>query len=207
MNSLFNNKIVFSIIAISFTSSLVIADDFPIIKEGLWATEVTSKTQNSKTKMKQCFGNSESIKDMFESTKKNLQGICSDFKTEGSGSTFTSTVTCDMGFMKVQSTSTATGDFSKEYKVTTTSVMTPAIAGANGEISIINSKYIGECEPGMKPGDMITSDGKKMNVNDAAQQLGNNSQKMKDIKENMKNVDMQKIQQMQQQIQEMMKNK
>jgi hypothetical protein len=188
-----------------FLTTNLIADEFPSIKQGLWVSEVSSGMDNSKMTIKQCVGDSESIKDMFESSKENLQGTCSEFKTETSGSSYISSVTCDLGISKMKSISTASGDFSKEYTVTTKTIMTPAIGGLNGDTSVVTSKYLGDCEAGMKPGDMITPDGKKMNINEMSEKVGKNADQLKKLQDLGKNFDPKAMEQIQKQMQEMMK--
>lgn len=193
------------LVTLLFTNTLALAEDFPQIKEGLWENVIEEGGKIDK--VKQCFGSAQSIKDLFEQSKKMVSGMCGEIKLTGSGSHYSSTVNCDLGITKLSVTSEASGDFSSQYKFSSKSTMTPPMMGNAGSISTGTATYIGPCGPDMKPGDVIMADGKKMNFQDMAQKTQGmaNAPHMKDTMQKLKGMDPQQLQQMQKMMQEMMK--
>ena len=72
--------------------------------------------------------------------------------------------TCKMGSRTTHTKGTATGDFNSAYKVSMASEMSPPIAGNGQSTMEIDSKYIGPCPAGKKPGDMTMPGGITVNI-------------------------------------------
>ena len=57
-----------------------------------------------------------------------------------------------------------TGNFDSAYRMEVDSQYEPALMGRSASRSVIDARWLGPCKADQRPGDMILSDGKKMNV-------------------------------------------
>jgi hypothetical protein len=58
------------------------------------------------------------------------------------------------------------GDFSTAYRMESKSTYNPPLMGRAEGASVMEAKWIGPCKADQKPGDMVMSNGMKMNVLD-----------------------------------------
>jgi hypothetical protein len=74
--------------------------------------------------------------------------------------------TCRTGGMTMTTTGVATGDFNSNYRVESTTRMTPAPMPQMAESKmVITSRWLGPCPAGRVPGDMVMGNGMVMNLN------------------------------------------
>jgi hypothetical protein len=75
--------------------------------------------------------------------------------------------TCDMGrWGKVSTEGEMRGDFRSHYTVEARTLTSGATATPNGEARIVaDLRRVGDCPSGMKPGDIVSSDGGHASVN------------------------------------------
>lgn len=173
--------------------SISYADDFPALKEGLWETVMTEEGQSSVAK--HCVGDQSSLKEMLNTSKTAMQGFCSEITFNKTASGYVSKMSCNLGISKLDVQSDISGDFDSAYTVNTRSTMNPPLMGKSGGTSVSKSKYLGACTSDMKPGDVIMPDGKKMNVQDMSKKMNQEFNK----------IDQKQLEQMQRQMQQMMK--
>ena len=72
--------------------------------------------------------------------------------------------TCKVGEMTSKSKSIVTGDFNSKVTVNVTSHISTGSGPAKESKTTIEARYIGPCEAGQKPGDVILPDGKVIRV-------------------------------------------
>jgi hypothetical protein len=72
--------------------------------------------------------------------------------------------TCQMGGMTSKSKSIVSGDFNSQVTVDVTSLITTGSGPAKESKTKIEARYVGSCEAGQKPGDVIMPDGKVIRV-------------------------------------------
>jgi hypothetical protein len=77
---------------------------------------------------------------------------------------FTFESTCQMAGRTTHTKGTATGDFQSSYRLVMDSQMTPPIAGQGSSRMQIDSKWLGPCPAGKKPGDMTMPNGMTVNI-------------------------------------------
>ena len=194
--------------------SIAYADDLPDIRPGMWEAtfEISSDGASKMKKMtaKQCYGERESIQELFNKAKEALKGQCNEMQVSSSNSSYTSTVTCDLGISKLTVKVVASGDFQTAYSMQSTSTFTPPMFGQSTQTTSGKGRYLGPCEPGTKVGDIITEDGKKVNINDMGKMPDLSPAQRKQIAEHqakaaemMKNIDPKQLQQMQQLMQQL----
>jgi hypothetical protein len=63
--------------------------------------------------------------------------------------------------------SEVTGDFNSAYTVVTTSHSDKGLTNLRDLTTRIEGKWLGDCKPGQKPGDVIMPGGFKLNLKDA----------------------------------------
>ena len=149
------------------------AQDLPMRKPGLLEMKMVFEGRNLPAQqIRQCTDQS-TDKLMHANFGGMAQDVCPDRNIQRSGNTITVDATCKFGggAMTTKSHSVITGSFDSAYTVKVTSTRTggPAVPGAapGGETHMtIEAKYLGPCEGGQKPGDIIMGNGMKMNVKD-----------------------------------------
>jgi hypothetical protein len=72
--------------------------------------------------------------------------------------------TCKIGGMTSKSKSIVSGDFNSQVTVDVTSSITTGSGPAKESKTKIEARYVGPCEAGQKPGDVIMPDGKVIRV-------------------------------------------
>ena len=142
-------------------SSIAHADDFPKRKSGLWSITVSSPV-GAGHEIKQCV---DQASDAFmEQMYKDMGKLCSKKDLVKTGDGYTIDSDCNLGPTHVVSHGTITGDFNSSYTVQTKSTYDPAMMGMKEGGSTVVAKWMGECQAGQKPGDMILPNGKTMNI-------------------------------------------
>lgn len=137
-----------------------LAAELPDIKAGLW--NITTQGDSSQT-VKQCV-DKDTTKALFEAGTKALGDQCSAIDIKKQGNSYTSTVNCKMMGSTFKAVSTIKGDFTTEYQSTTKTTIDPPLMGQAGKTETAVAKYVGPCEEGMEPGDIILGTGQKMNA-------------------------------------------
>jgi hypothetical protein len=152
------------------------AEDLPTRKAGLWEIKMVFEGRNiPPQQMRQCIDQA-TDKLMNASIGGAAQEACSKKDIKNSGGTLMIDSICKIGPATTTSHAVVTGSFDSAYtvKVSSTSAGGPTLPGhapgAENQMTI-EAKYLGGCEAGQKPGDMIMANGMKMNVLDM-QKLG-----------------------------------
>jgi len=143
--------------------------DFPARKPGLWEMSMNMGAISSKLPVQvtqQCMdaASDKAMREMGEGMSKDR---CSkqDMRNEG-GKIIVDTVCRIEGANSTVATthSVMSGDFNSAYHVESKSSYSPPMMGrAEGSI-VIDAKWVGPCKADQKPGDMIMSNGMKMNL-------------------------------------------
>ncbi|GJD54411.1 DUF3617 domain-containing protein [Methylobacterium dankookense] len=143
--------------ALSAMTTLAVADTLPARKAGLWESKTVSAEGN--TTARQCidektdqlaqgaFGASQNC------SKRNLVKTSTGYKGE---------TECKIGPISAAGTSLITGDFSSKIHMEVDTTLT-GIPNAKEPVRrqmVIDATYIGPCEAGQSPGDIIMPDGK-----------------------------------------------
>jgi hypothetical protein len=159
------------IAAAMLTAAPVFALDMPTRKAGLWELKMAFEGRNLPAQViRQCVDAS-TDKLMNANFGGSALEACSKKDIKNSGGTITVDSVCKFGEVTSTSHAVVTGSFDSAYtvNVTTTRQGGPAMPGAApGAAShmTIESKRVGDCEAGQKPGDIIMGNGIKMNILD-----------------------------------------
>jgi Protein of unknown function (DUF3617) len=145
------------------------AIDMPARKPGLWEMKMNFEGRNTPPQvMQQCI-DAETDKMMGAMGGNTRNDACSKHDVQQAGNTITVDSVCKIGPMTTASHGVITGDFDRAYTVKVTSKREggPAIPGLDATTSMtIEAKWTGPCKADQKPGDMIMSNGMKMNIRD-----------------------------------------
>jgi hypothetical protein len=142
--------------------------DLPTRKAGLWELKMAFEGRNIPAQtMQQCV-DAATDKQMNSIGGNMLQSMCSKQDVKQVGSTMVVDSVCKIGPMTTTSNAVISGDFNSAYTVkVSTKTEGAAIPGmpAGGNMTI-EAKWAGPCKSDQKPGDMIMSNGQKMNIRD-----------------------------------------
>lgn len=154
-----------------------VAIDMPARKPGLWELKMEFAGRGLPAQvMKQCTDVS-TDKMMNLNFGGSNEQACSKQDVKNAGGTITIDSVCKFGPATTTSHAVVTGSFDSAYTVdvTSTSEGGPAMPGAAPGAATkmtIAAKWLGPCAAGQKPGDVIMSNGMKMNVLDMPRMPG-----------------------------------
>lgn len=159
--------VISAAVIVALFSSQPRAEDFPVRKAGLWESTMRSgKDTKEPVPIKQC---------VDAKTDTGLLGMVSgmcDLKWKRAGDDrIEADTTCKVGSVTSSGKAVITGDFNTsiraESTMTTSGAGSVAMPGGRAidippvtQTIVVESKWIGPCEPGQKPGDTIMPDGK-----------------------------------------------
>ena len=164
------------VIAAAFASP-ALALDLPARKVGLWQLTMTFEKGGMPSQViKQC---------VDAATDKKMNSVgggmgreqCSKQDVRQVGGTIVVDSVCKMGPMTTTSHAIVSGDFNSAYTVQVDSKQEggPSIPGMppGGAMKMtLAAKWLGACEAGQRPGDMIMGNGFKVNVNEMQMPAG-----------------------------------
>jgi hypothetical protein len=144
------------------------ADDLPVRKAGLWELKmVRSGSAMPEMTMQHC--TDETVdKEMNNNVSPMAKQICArqDIKKTATG--FVTDSVCTVAGVSMTTHADISGDFNSGYTVTSTTHSDKGPAGKPLDaITKIQAKWMGDCQPGQKPGDIMMPGGFRLNVKDA----------------------------------------
>lgn len=156
-------RAILLVAVLSALSGIAGADEFkpPPMKDGLWETHST-QTQQGKTvfdmsvKMCQSKEHTKSLQSSGEELRKKNE--CTSTVTQPSPNSYLEESRCSKGPNAGSVTKiiyTYQGDTASHTEMHMN-------AGKSETVMIMDAKYLGSCPAGMKPGDAVTADGKKI---------------------------------------------
>lgn len=159
-----------TIIGLALTAP-AFALDMPTRKAGLWEVKMIFEGRNlPATTMRQCI-DAASDKKMNANFGGSALAECSKQDMQNSGGVVTVDSVCTFGPTTTTSHAVVTGSFDSAYtmKVASTRSGGPPLPGTTPGAEThmtIEAKWLGACEAGQRPGDVMMSNGMKMNVLD-----------------------------------------
>ncbi len=139
--------------------AMLASDPMPVRKAGLWETTMTGVGLGAAAAgtTKQCI---DAATDRAAMSGAMTPSTCKQSPIVKTAAGYEFETICRISGMTSSSKSVVTGDFNSKIIVTVTSVV--AGGGSLGQESktTATSRYIGDCEAGQKPGDVIMPDGK-----------------------------------------------
>jgi hypothetical protein len=148
-------------------SSPASAEDLPLRKPGLWEMKVARSAAGLPEVTMQHCTDATTDTDMNTTVSPIAKQICSRQDVQKTGTGYVVNSVCNIGGGTMRSHSEIVGDFDSAYAVTTASHSDKGPANLHDVTTRIEARWLGECEPDQKPGDVIMPGGVKLNVKDA----------------------------------------
>jgi len=153
-------------------SSPAPAEELPQRKPGLWEMKIARNGSGLPELTMQHCTDAAIDKDMNNTISPMAKQICSKQDVQKSASGYTVDAACSMAGGTMTSHSDVAGDFNSAYTVTTVSHTNVGPTYLRDLTTKIEAKWLGECKPGQKPGDIVMPGGFKLNVKDAEKLKG-----------------------------------
>ena len=153
------------------TATPAVALDMPARKPGLWELKMDFVGRKIPAQvMKQCV-DAASDKLMNSNFGGQAQEACAKQEVVKSGTGMTVDSVCTFGDATTTTHAVVSGSFDDAYTVDVTSTREggrpmPGMAAGGATHMTIGAKWLGPCEAGQKPGDIIMANGMKLNVLD-----------------------------------------
>lgn len=138
------------------------ADDLPPIRAGLWEIRAGGAGAAAGA-VQQCI-DEPTFREMLQTGQRMMGSACSPLVVRRVGDGFTADIRCLLGPSTMESRSELTGDFQSSYRSVTRTSITPPLLGQGGSTEVSSGRFLGPCGQGMRPGDAIMPDGRRMNV-------------------------------------------
>jgi hypothetical protein len=139
--------------------------EFPTLKNGQWEmTTQSSATGAAPRKTTVCL-DANTQKRMFEMSQGMQKEMCTRMDMRRDGAKYVMDAECKLGESTVKSHGVMTMLSETAYRTESTATFDPPFNRDLRETkTVIDGKYLGACRDGMKPGDMITATGEKINL-------------------------------------------
>jgi hypothetical protein len=143
------------------------ADDLPRRKPGLWEMKVLKIGSSLPELTMQHCTDATTDKDMANSVSPIAKQICSRQDVKKTATGYVTDAVCSVAGTGMTSHSEITGDFNSAYSMVTRTLMDKGPEALRDTTTKIQAKWLGDCRPGQKPGDILMPGGFKLNVKDA----------------------------------------
>jgi Protein of unknown function (DUF3617) len=145
------------------------AAELPSRKPGLWDLKMSIEGRSTPPQMvRQCV-DAATDPMMQSSAGPYSVAVCPKRDVQQSANSTTIDSTCTIAGKPATAHATITGSFDSAYTMTVTS-KSEALPGTNMTITI-NGRWLGPCTADEKPGDIIFSDGRKVNILEATKSV------------------------------------
>ena len=145
-----------------------LADELPLRKPGLWEMKIVKVGSQLPALTTQQCTDLTVDKDMVNTVSPIAKQICSKQNLQKTATGYVSDSVCTVAGATITSHSEVTGDFDSAYTVTTEAKTDKGPEQLRDTTTKIEAKWLGDCKPGQKPGDIVMPGGGfKLNVKDA----------------------------------------
>src|ERR1700759_2876181 len=155
-------------IALALMAGAAVAEDLPLRKAGLWEMKIVKTGSSLPDMTMQHCTDPTTDKEMNNTVSPLAKQICSKQDVVKTATGYVSDSVCSVSGVSMTTHAEIVGDFNSGYTVTTTSHSDKGVTGKPLDATTkISAKWLGDCQPGQKPGDIVMPGGFKMNVKDA----------------------------------------
>jgi hypothetical protein len=158
-------KLAVFAVTIICSAHAALAQTLPKMKAGMWESTVTQPGVEAKKDAKgeqmkstMCL-NDAVMEQMMKMGQGISQQMCSKNTSQVSGNKMTASAECKMGGSTITSNTVTTFNGDSSYRTEAKAVYNPPLYGMKETVTVTDSKYVGPCKPGMKPGDVTTMGG------------------------------------------------
>ena len=148
------------------------AEDLPQRKPGLWEMRIARNGSGLPELTMQHCTDATTDKDMNNVVSPMAKQICSKQDLQKTATGYASDSVCSIGGGTMTAHAEITGDFNSAYTVVSTSHTDVGPTNLRDLTTRFEAKWLGECKPGQKAGDIVMPGGFKLNVRDAEKLKG-----------------------------------
>ena len=148
------------------------AEDLPQRKPGLWELKIARNGSGLPELTMQHCTDATTDKDMNNVVSPMAKQICAKQDLQKSATGYVSDSVCSIGGGTMTAHAEITGDFNLAYTVVSTSHTDVGPTNLRDLTTHIEAKWLGDCKPGQKAGDIVMPGGFKLNVKDAEKLKG-----------------------------------
>ena len=157
-------KTTFLVVLLAMLPQTVSAQEFPKRKPGLWELQTGQAGRGGNTPpVKQCID--EATDATMQQWGNQMSEACSKRETRREGDVYIIDSDCTVAGSHVIAHGVIKGDFASSYEGEILSKYNPPLGGMKEGKVVIKARWLGPCEKGQQPGDLIMPGGMKMNVN------------------------------------------
>jgi hypothetical protein len=140
----------------------VLAAELPSRKPGLWEVKTSIESRNAPAQVIQQCIDAATDQMMQSSAGPFAPAVCPQRDVQRSENSITINSTCTIGSKTATAHAVVTGSFDSAYTMTVTSQSEDSPGGKI--IMTMDAKWLGPCTADQKPGDMIMSNGRTINI-------------------------------------------
>jgi hypothetical protein len=149
-------------------SPAALAEDLPLRKAGLWEMKIVKVGGSVPEMTMQHCTDATTDKEMNNSVSPLAKQICSKQDIQKTATGYVTDSVCSVAGVSMTTHAEISGDFNSAYTVTSTTHSDKGLTGKPLDAATkIQAKWLGDCQPGQKPGDILMPGGFKLNVKDA----------------------------------------
>src|SRR5581483_2799501 len=144
------------------------AEELPLRKAGLWEMKITKVGGSVPEMTMQHCTDPTTDREMNNSVSPLAKQICTKQDIRKTATGYVTDSVCSVAGVSMTTHAEISGDFNSGYTVTSTAHSDKGPGGKPLDATTrIQAKWLGDCQPGQKPGDVVMPGGIKMNVKDA----------------------------------------
>lgn len=143
-------------------------EDLPKRKPGLWEMSTTSAGNKGAAAMSKVCIDAATDRELLNFGLGVANQLCSKRDIKVSGAVATLNMVCTVGNSQATSHSTITYTGNTAYRAEVRAHFEPPFLGQGDSTTTQQAKWSGPCPPDMKPGDLVTGNGAKINLRDLA---------------------------------------
>ncbi len=151
-------------------SAPVAAIDYPTLKNGQWEMTTMQGSAGGQPRKSTLCLDASTQKRMIDMGAGLQKEMCSRMDMRRDGAKYISDAECKVGNSVIKSHGVMTMQGDTAYRTESSATYDPPLFNDVRESkTVIEGRYTGACGDGMKPGDMVTPNGQKINLNDLGQ--------------------------------------
>jgi hypothetical protein len=157
-------RVLALLLPIASVCAEALAIDLPKRKSGLWDIKISRASTNRPSQaMQMCID--QQTDDMAQQLGESVASqACSKQKIHREGDRIVADSVCKLGDTTATSRTVLTGKFDRTYRGEIRTKYDPPLMGRSENLTLIEAKWVGPCQPDQKPGDMIMPNGMKINI-------------------------------------------
>jgi hypothetical protein len=162
-------RLLSALLAVAFPLAVsvpVLAQDYPKLKAGQWETTTTSSKNPGvpQSKITMCTDDAVQRK-MMDMGKGMSKEMCTKSDLRREGNRYVGDSVCKVGDATMTSHSVMTIQGDTAYKTVVNATYDPPFMGMKETMTTIEGRNTGPCRDGLQPGDIVTANGQKFNMN------------------------------------------